>query len=355
MPDWFVRLAQEDRLLAIIAAASLVLLLIAVFFGLVTIGLRLRSLRRQVVRTRLEQHWEPLVLGVLTGETPVAEVQRVIASGDELFFVAYLLRFMDRFSGMEIGVLRDLARPYLPRVAAQLRSGRAEVRARALQTLVRFGFEGAESDVVAALDDESPTVAMVTARALASGEPPQFAGEILRRIHRFRHWNPLYLASLFSGMGSAVIPELRRIYADAELEPVVRRVAADALHDLDDIGAADTAHGIVANGGDVELVGASLRLLARVGRPEHADVARRALEHADPLIRLRAAEALGVVGGENDLLRLRAAIDDPSPWVAMAAARALVRARGSDLLRSLADEESPRGTLAREVLAEART
>ena len=354
MIGWFERLAGEDRLLALIAAASAILLAIAFCFAMLTIALRLRSLRREIVRTRLEQRWEPLILSALTGEIGVADVRRSIAHADELFFVAYLLRFVDRFTGDERTALRSLAEPYLPRVAAQLGSRRAEVRARALQTLVRLGLESYEAQVVSALDDESLTVAMVTARALASREHPEFADEILRRVHRFRHWNPLYLASLFSSMGSPVVPALRRIYADSEAEGVVRRVAADALRDLDDIGSADTAYAIVQAQADPELVAASLHLLARVGRPEHADVTRVALTHADPLIRLRAAEALGELGEQHDLLRLRAAVDDPSPWVAMAAARALVRARGTEVLVSLQSEDSVRGELAREVLAEAR-
>lgn len=353
MPDWYARLAAEDRLLAGIAVASLVLLGVALLFALMTVALRLRSMRRAVARGRLERRWEPLILAALTGEMAVEEVHRSIARRDSFFFVAYLLRFVDRFTGEERLVLRRLAKPYLPRVARQLASGRGEVRARAMQTLVRLGLDDYHADVVAALDDESPTVAMVTARALASKEHPQYAAEILRRIHRFRQWNPLYLASLFSGMGTAVVPALRSIYADPGADAVVRRVAAAALHDLDDIDSADTAHAIVLHEDDAELVAASLRLLARVGRPEHADVARGALENLNPLIRLRAAEALGELGAQHDLLRLRAAIDDESAWVAMAAARGLVRARGTDLLESLRDENSPRGSLAREVLAEA--
>ena len=350
MPDWFMRLAAEDRLLAGIAIASAMLLVIAFFFAVLTIMLRLRSLRREIVRTRLERAWEPLVLSVLTGDATPDDVHKAIAPHDALFFVSYVLRFVNRFVGDERRQLREMARPYLPRVAAQLRSSRAEARARAVKTLLQLGDNAYDDEVVAALDDESLTVAMVAARALASAEHTRFAPEILRRIHRFRNWNPLYLASLFSSMGSDVVPALRAIYADPRADTLVRRVAADALHALDDVGSAGTAHEIATRDAEVELVAASIRLLGRVGSPVHADVARTALLSDNPLLRLRGAEALGELGGAEDLLRLRSAIDDRSPWVALAAARALSRSGGADMLTSLRDEESPRGMLAREVL-----
>ena len=351
MVDWLTRLAAQDRLLAIIAIATAALLAIALAFALLTIALRLRSLRRASVRTRLEHTWEPLVLGALTGDVQQDAVRRSVSRSDSLFFVAYMLRFINRFVGEERAALRELARPYLPQVAAQLKSRSAESRARAVQTLVLVGMGEYDDEVVSALDDPSLTVAMVAARALASKEQTRFAPEILRRIHRFEHWNPLYLASLFSSMGSDVVPALRAIYQDPSADRLVRRVAADALHDLDDIGAAGTAHAIALQGDDVELLASSLRLLARVGGPQHAPVARTALDHPNGLVRSRGAEALGELGGEEDLLRLRAAVDDASPWVALAAARALLRAGGRTMLEELRREEGPRGTLAREVLS----
>lgn len=350
MIDWLQPLGELDRLLAIIALATGLLLGIALAFAIVTIVLRLRSMRRQAVRSRLEHEWEPLVLSVLTGDMTPEQVHRDMPHRHALFFVAYLLRFVDRFAGDERRLLREMARPYLPPVALQLHDRRPEARARAVQTLVLLGLDDYERAVVSALDDPSLTVAMVAARSLADRERTRFAPEILKRIHRFHYWNPLYLASMFSGMGSAVVPALRAIYADPRADPLVRRVAADALHDLDDIGSVEIAAAMTAHSDDVELQASSIRLLGRVGGPQHAPLARSALDSPNVLLRMRAAEALGEIGGPEDLLRLRAAIDDPSPWVALAAAYALGRGGGRDILMSLSQEEGPRGSLAREVL-----
>lgn len=353
MIDGFARFAELDLLLLGIAAAVFFLLGIAVFFAGVTVVLRVRNVHRARIRGRLEGIWEPLVLAALAGDISFDDVRRQVPQAHEGFFVGYLLRFINRFIGEERSLVRALARPYLPRVARQLAARRPEVRARAVQTLVLLGLEEYDEHVVAALDDRSITVAMVAARSLASRENTQFAPYILERLHRFRQWSPTYLASMLSSMGSAVVPALRQFLADPEGDPLVRRVAADALFDLDDIVSADHAATAATTSDDFELVAASLRLLARVGRPEHAPVARRALESPNALLRLRGAEALGTIGGAEDLLRLRAAVDDESGWVALAAARALAVAGGSALLESLVREPSHRGVLAREVLGRA--
>lgn len=350
MTEWIARFGTTDRLLIGVATAVFFLLGIAIFFAGVTIALRLRNSRRGRVRGRLEAEWEPLVLSVLTGDLTVEETRGHVPPAQEAFFVAYLLRFIDRFVGDERALVRQLARPYLPRIVEQAGHRRPELRARAVQTLVLLGQEEYDDRIVRALDDPSLTVTMVAARALATRGNARFVPHILERLHRFRQWNPRYLASMLSSMGSAVVPHLRDFLADPAADPMVRRVAADALFELDDIPSADSAAIAATASDDTELVAASIHLLARVGRPEHAPVARRALDSDDQLLRLRGAEALGTIGGDEDMLRLLAAIEDDSPWVALAAADALAQAGGQAMLDSLLDDPSPRGVLARETL-----
>ena len=349
MTDWIARFGT-DRLLLAIAGAIFLLLAISVFFAGVTVYLRARNVSRSRLRERLEAEWEPLVIGALSGDVAESDVHASVSADDESFFIDYLLRFIDRFTGDERALVRRLAHPYLPRVVLQLEERRPERRARAVRTLVRLGLDAYDEQVVRALDDASLTVAMVAARSLASRENTAFAPQILARLHRFRQWNPIYLASMLSSMGSTVVPALRGMLADADADPLARRVAADALYDLDDIASAEDAATAAASSDDIELVAACIRLLSRIGQPKHASVARRALASANPLLRLRAAEALGTIGGEEDLLRLRAATDDESPWVALAAARALAESGGRGMLESMSAEDSARGTLAREML-----
>jgi len=71
---------------------------------------------------------------------------------------------------------------------------------------------------------------------------------------------------------------------------------------------------------------------------------------------LAAIRALGRFGVAEDLAPLeRAARDDPSPWVAIAAGRALKEAAGEEALEALAGSDHPRAALGLQVISEQRS
>ena len=72
-----------------------------------------------------------------------------------------------------------------------------------------------------------------------------------------------------------------------------------------------------------------------------------------PHVRAAALRALGALGGaEGDLALLRRGLDDPSPWVAIHAARGLRESGCEEELEVLARSGSPRAPVAGEVLQE---
>jgi hypothetical protein len=84
------------------------------------------------------------------------------------------------------------------------------------------------------------------------------------------------------------------------------------------------------------LAGAEQVRLRVVARPYLPLVARRA-GHRDPDRRAWAVQTVGELGLEDYLPTVRAALDDPSPIVAMVAARCLVRPGRSELLAPVVD------------------
>ena len=116
--------------------------------------------------------------------------------------------------------------------------------------------------------------------------------------------------------------------------------------------AADVAARIVVTSQDRELLAATLRLLAGVGRPGHAAVIRARCGSPDFVIRAQALTALGMLSDEEDLPLLRRSMEDPSPWVALHAARGLREVGDREFLATLADSDDPRAVLAGQVLYE---
>jgi len=208
--------------------------------------------------------------------------------------------------------------------------------------------------VISALDDPSPLVAMVAARALAREETPEHAAEVLARLERFKGWDRRFLASMLAAMGPAVAGTLRWGLGDSTVEPWTRALLADASYLQRDLQAADVAARLLAETEDRELRASALRLLSGVGRPEHAPAVRDLCRSDDPVVRAQALRALGTVGGAVDVPLFIEAMGDAYPWAALHAARGAAASGGSDALEHLAASADPRAALARQILAEAR-
>jgi HEAT repeat protein len=340
----------REPTLTLLIVGNLVFAAAALLLALSAVLLRLSNDRKARRWGALEARWEPTCLDVVVGLEPPERAWALVAPGDRMFFLNFLLRFAKRVSGPERRIVDDLAEPYLDLVVRQLRYRAPERRARAVQTLSRLGRRRYAARLLQALDDPSPLVAMVAARALARRESPDFAGAILQRLHRFDQWRPSFIASMLAAMGPAVAPTLRLALTDEHFTSRARGVAADALRELHDYEAADGAAAMLRRTKERDLIAATLNLLAHVGRAEHLPAIRNHVDAPDPIVRARAIAALGMIGAPEDVPRIVEAFYDPSPWVALRAAEALRDTHATAALTALARPGAPRAELARSQL-----
>ena len=292
-------------------------------------------------------------MDVLVEAKPMEALWGLVETGEELSFLSYLLRYSRLVKGREREVVDALACRYLDHVVPSSHSRMAERRARAIQMLGDLGLPQFSSPVIAALDDPSHLVAMIAASTLMARPSGEFGKAVLAKLDRFTLWRPTYLAALMAAPGHTAGPHLRETLTDRNRSPAVRSVAAIALTYLNDHLAAAPAYAVATEETDRDLVATSLRLLAQVGHAEHLPRVRALLDSPDEVLRGAAAKALGSLGTEEDCQRLhRAALSDPSNWVALNAARALLAARGRRLLEALAASDHRRSPLAVQVLTE---
>ena len=342
----------EPILVGLVALAA-ALFVVTLLFSAYAVALRWQNQRRDARRAALAERWQPALLDVLAHPEKAEQVHGLVEEKRRLHFVGFVLQFARRMRGEEVDVLRQVVRPYLGLVAERLESDRVEVRARAVQTLGTLGLPEHEDAVIKALDDPSPLVAMVAARALTKQENPRYAPFVLAKVHRFSDWNRLYLASMLASMGPELSEGLRRALADERAEPWARSVMAEALRLQKDFQAGDVAAHVAATTGDTDLLVAVLRLLSEVGRPEHLPVIRPKAASPDPAVRALALKAIGRLGGPEDVPMLLEALDDEFTWAALYAARGVRESGGRHLLqREASGPDDRRSRLAAQVLSE---
>jgi len=342
-------------ILWIVIAGLLLLTLAVAAYALLA---RLSGNRRARRRVRLEAGWLQGVLGLFTDPAAPGALPdpTTLHPQDRLHFLEFLLRHVRLLKGEERDRLEDGARPYLPGLAPLLRDRDPYQRARAAEILGQLGLPAFAPQLRAALEDTTELVAMVAARALAREGDVDSVHPVLASLARFENWSPQYLVALLVNFGAGAAPELLEVLLDRGRSPAVRAVAADALAELNRLEAVDPAARLLREeGSHEELASALLRLLARLGTPAQLEEVRRLATAPTPHVRALALRAVSALGdGSTELPLLQAALDDPSPWVALQAARGLRSAGVEGPLLELAGSGGPRARLAGEVLREER-
>lgn len=348
----FAESARHERLLILLIVAVSVLFLLTLAFAVVVIGLRASHVRRRRRREARAERWHEPVLQVLGG-APASTLQAHVEPGEEGALLAYLLTFARRLRGDEARALAAAAGPYLHAARRNLHARKAERRANAVQALAAFGAEAHAPSVLDALDDPSPYVAMNAAQALARPEHAAHANQVAQRLWRFEQWSPEYLSAMLARIGPPVSAPARQILGASRQPPHARAVAADALVRLNDWLAADVAATVLRERDlDAAVAAACLRLIARMGRPDHLPLVHRYCDVANTIVRAQAVRTAAAIGGDQEVPAVRAAFDDPSPWVAHEAAVGLIHLGRVDLVRAVAESESPSALVARQALAE---
>ena len=341
-----------DPVFLYLAVVISILFLLSLLFAAYALLLRARNHAKGRRRTRLEAEWKPAILQALSGGW-TGEILERVERQDHLFFLEFLMSYARRLKGHEQDVVREIARPVLPSLFPLLVADDPFRRAQWVQTLGALGLPEHHDRVVAALEDESSLVAMVAARSLARQGASENLGHIIQKLDRFENWSASYLTSLLVSFGSGVAPELRQLLVSSRHSSRVRAAAAGALLSLHDLAVVPVAIELLATETEVDLVAALLRLIRDMGRPEDLGSVRRLAGADSHAVRGEVFQALGALGGQQDLVLLTKGLDDPSPWVALHAARALRQLGHPEVLTELVGANHPRALLARQVLQEA--
>lgn len=320
--------------------------------ALIAIGLRMCNTRQRRVSQRLHALWNRDILAVLSEDLDPAHFTRLVETGQELNFIRYLSLYAYRLRGSDLERLSALARPHVSHAARQLEHSDAEVRAWAVNIINLFGMPDHEAELVATLQDSSPTVAMFAANALLIHRRAVHLEAVMDQLHRFDKWNLHSLASLLARSGSHAIPVMEKILLDPQRLTRSRVVSAEVLDRLNYYAVSDSAAGILEQEADTEVQIAILRLLSGVGGAGHCVPVLPFCKSTTDSVRVNAMRTLRHLGTRDHCELFRQALSDSNPWVARQAAWALKALGDTSTLQALAKQQNPRTAMARQVLAE---
>jgi HEAT repeat protein len=341
----------EQGLLLFLSNSVLSLLALTLAFALVAIGLRVQHNRNERMWRELHQLWDDDILNVLSGDMSPNDFRKLIKPEHELNFVRFLAPYGWRLRGSDLTVLKTLAQHYMPHVAKQLHHKDPGVRAWAVNVISLFGMPDYEFEIFKAIEDKAAVVVMFAASTLLAQKRVHYITPVLDHVQKFDRWNINALASLLSAMGPDAIPILEKIYLNPNRDRRTRVVAALALANFGDYAVADAAAALLPSTTDTDVVVATLKLLGKVGQPNHRQAVKDLCVAPSEVLRINAMRTLRAICTQEDRQFLRTALDDPSPWVARQAVGALKDLGAIIMLEKLVQDEHPRAMLARQALA----
>lgn len=272
-------------------------------------------------------------------------------------FLEVLIPYATTVRGPEERLIQALADPFLQRVRANLSSRRPLIRAQAVQRLGLLGGPEQAEPLQKMLDDSSDRVAERAFHALARVGGPENTERLLDCLTRLDHVDRRHISSSLVKLGEGAAPSLRNAMAESKRDDFVRTCCAETLRELGDTAAVAVAAWLLD---DVnfrvmckvpDLTSSLLRLLMQLGKGVHGPLVRAYCHAPDPTVRLHAAQALGQVGSPEDEVLLGMLVhSDDSRWVAISAARSLIKLGATTPLRKLRTLDHPRAQLASDLL-----
>lgn len=350
----FFQIASDAPVFRGTLITAAVILFMTGLVAVIATMLHVRSERQSRRLTALENTWHPLLAAALSGQYHPDDVRTHVSPRHRLQFLRFLLRSSRNRTPHEVDVLKRLASPYLDAVRAGSRFESPEERA---GRLLLLGWLGGPEDVprlVEGLDDQSSLAALVALRALVRRRELPSIDRIVANLDRFRFWNMRTIASLLAEMGPSIAASLRSRVIDPEADMRVRLIGLTTLQEIGGVTAIQTAIELIEQSTERALVTGSLRILEASGDKRHLPRLRQMTASSDEVVRLRAYAALSSIDLTSEAATLEFALEDRSPWVALRAAQALLKAGQIEVLERTAAGTSDRAELAKQVLAQRR-
>jgi len=215
-------------------------------------------------------------------------------------------------------------------------------RAAACRVVGRLGDLAAVPFLIDRLEDKAPEVRREAIRALGELRAVDAIDAIADTIERSREWSNLLLTMALVRMGPAAVPTIGRLLQHSRSAPMTKAL----LQVTGRIGAvADPAMvRVLAAHPDPEVRVEAVRVLgAAAPDAESAAVCLDAMDDPEWPVRALAAWAIGRVGDDRAIARLRRAMGDPAYWVRHHVAEAMgaLGARGAAALREGLRDENP--------------
>lgn len=337
--------------------AIVVLAFVTVLFSALVLFHRLWMTRLDAHRGRMQEQWIGVVFRYMSDKASAADVARMVRLEDLDAFTDMVVHLIESIDGEdrerltrlfeEMGIVSH----YLTRLGDRNRW----LRIYAVHFLGMVRARAAVPALVSLLEDRDDVVAFAAAQSLSQIRDREHLGQIVDVLTRRENWSEGAVAEILLEFGPDVAGGLLPLLRQPDLLEKSRFVVVDLLGYLRHLPALPTLVCLLDETAAPELKARILRALGRMASPEATAIIERYANYpGDPVVRLEAVRALGLIGQEESLEHLREALQDGDWNVRHESAWGLIHLGqpGIAELRERASADGQAGAISRQVLAE---
>lgn len=228
------------------------------------------------------------------------------------------------------------------REIARLRHRDPARRAAACRVIGRLGHAGAVPLLMERLEDKAPEVRREAVRALGELRAVEAIDAIADTIEQSNEWSNLLLTMALVRMGPAAVPAIGRLLQGSR-SPAMTKALLQVTGRIGVVADPPMVRVLAAHP-DPEVRVEAVRVLgAAAPDAESAAVCLDAMDDPEWPVRALAAWAIGRVGDDRAIARLRRAMGDPAYWVRHHVAEAMgaLGERGAAALREGLTDQNP--------------
>ena len=191
----------------------------------------------------------------------------------------------------------------------------------AIASLGRLKDPAASPDLLRIIDGDDPVLSLLAMRSLTQIDAQEGVEQLLQRLVSHRDWAPSRLNTLFHEIPKNVAaPALLKAIGHASPDSTPRLLPL--LQIVRPRGAWAWIDKLLATSDQVDTLAPALQAVAD---PRSLPHIRRLCAHPSWVVRTKAVSALGRLGAQEDVDRLRGLLGDSVWWVRFRAAQALLK------------------------------
>lgn len=315
----FLQGSQNEIVLIILIVLISVFFFITLVLLMITLYLRISSIRKQKREIMRSRHWDPLILSVMDGSLRPKDAYEQLKWRNSIAYLLHLELYIDMVKGKEKERLLKLGNLSLDRLHDLIVSKNRKKRLYGVHLLGLF--DRSEQSEYIKFDEKDIIYSLIMIREMRTVNDFSLKIRLIQMLFLFKYISPIYLSNILVDMGNEIIPVLKELIRDRTDHPYEQIVAFETLRRMHYSDGLDISDKILRTTEHPMVLTSCLRYVKEMGNDEQLEIVKTYIRHPHVQVRKAAVDAYISLAPDLDPDDVKHIFNDPAVKIAVSAAK----------------------------------